>query len=253
MQLLAWRGFFYRRKHFFLAVSCFAILVSISMLLQSNGKADSKRSQVSYVAGDKAELRAEPRDGGQKIMDLPRGEEIFVEKWEENGYSQVVCGNVKGYIASSKLKTPVQVYTYSPPEKGVINADGVNLRARGDQEAIIISTLKKNAQVEVVSMVDDWYCVNADSQTGYVFKDYIDLDYKGNPLAETEYKTLRMGVSGKEVARLQQALKEAGFFEGEVNGNYGARTRNAVAAYQASLDLSSDGIADNNVQQELYA
>lgn len=256
MQLLAWRNESNIAKQILLLASGVAILLIFSILFPTTANAEDKSKQLSYVIVDKAELYAEADGRGQVLLELPRGEEVVVENWVESGYSEVSCGSLRGFIHSDKLKTPIQVKSFSPPVTGMVNADGVNLRAKGEKEATIISTLKKNVQVEVLSIAGDWYCVNAESQTGYVFKDYIDLHVEegdDTPLVEDGYRALKMGVSGREVARLQQALKDAGYFEGEINGRYGARTRDAVSAYQSAQGLNNDGIADASVQKMLYA
>lgn len=231
----------------------FALSVLV-LCLPMTAKANSKKSQVSYVTGERAALRSEPGDTGAKLLELPKGEEIVVEKWNDGGHSEVSCGGIRGYIESSQLKAPVQVNTFIPPAMGTVNADGVNLRVKSEKDATIINILKKNAQVEVSAMVGDWYCVSADQQVGYVFKDYIDVALKdGEEFSDSGYKTLKMGMMGKEVVRLQRALQDAGYYDGEVNGNYGARMRDAVSAYQADQGMSSDGIADGAVQKALFA
>ena len=250
MQVSAWRKLSRAGNHifFFAILGLFAFTVTF-LLLSSRALANGKRSQVSFVMGEKATLRTEPNENGQKLLELPRGEEVLVEKWSEEGYVEVSCGNVKGYMESVQLKAPVQITSFSPSLAGTVNADGVNLRIKADKEGTIISTLKRSASVEISSMVGDWYCVSAEAQVGYVFRDYIDVATQ----EETGYKTLKMGMMGKEVARLQQALVDAGYYDGEVNGNYGARTRDAVTAYQVQLGLNADGAADDNLQKELFA
>lgn len=52
---------------------------------------------------------------------------------------------------------------------------------------------------------------------------------------------LKVGDSGGEVKKLQEFLKNEGYFEGEAGGYYGSLTRDAVAEYQADK-----GIDDSN-------
>lgn len=54
--------------------------------------------------------------------------------------------------------------------------------------------------------------------------------------------TLKRGVSGIEVRRLQEKLKEHGFDPGEIDGKFGPATDAAVRAFQASHGLLVDGI-----------
>jgi putative chitinase len=51
------------------------------------------------------------------------------------------------------------------------------------------------------------------------------------------------GASGQDVKRLQQALKDKGFYHGVINGDFGSDTDQAVRAFQTSAGLQSDGVA----------
>lgn len=53
----------------------------------------------------------------------------------------------------------------------------------------------------------------------------------------------KYGSTGGEVTQIQQRLQELGYDPGSVDGIYGARTKNAVIAFQRAYGLSDDGIA----------
>lgn len=53
---------------------------------------------------------------------------------------------------------------------------------------------------------------------------------------------LKKGASGDDVARIQKALKEAGFYEGEADGMFNDRTEAGVKAFQTKSGLAADGI-----------
>jgi hypothetical protein len=53
---------------------------------------------------------------------------------------------------------------------------------------------------------------------------------------------LRDGASGATVSDLQQKLKDAGFDPGPIDGKFGAKTREAVLAFQRAKGISVDGI-----------
>lgn len=55
-------------------------------------------------------------------------------------------------------------------------------------------------------------------------------------------ENLRTGSSGGEVRRLQERLKEFGFYEAEINGYFDEETRAAVKAFQDARGLAADGI-----------
>ena len=72
------------------------------------------------------------------------------------------------------------------------------------------------------------------------------------PTAET-YTSLKKGATGPSVVRLQQALIELGYLDGEADGDFGTKTGNAVVTFQAVNGLSADGIAGQQTQSLLYS
>lgn len=69
------------------------------------------------------------------------------------------------------------------------------------------------------------------------------------PVAGT---ALRRGVKGLQVERLQQHLAEQGLFgQGDIDGDYGTSTQQAVKAFQTQQGLEATGIADKDTQKAL--
>ena len=64
---------------------------------------------------------------------------------------------------------------------------------------------------------------------------------------------LKTGVKGDEVTRLQQRLQELGYYNGEVDGQYGPGTAEAVRVLPGPARLDSDGIAGEATRARLYA
>ncbi|MGE4282542.1 MAG: peptidoglycan-binding protein [Clostridia bacterium] len=64
---------------------------------------------------------------------------------------------------------------------------------------------------------------------------------------------LKVGSSGNEITKLQQALKNKGYFQHAVTGYYGSITKNAVIAFQRNNGLAVDGIAGKNTLSKLYS
>ena len=56
------------------------------------------------------------------------------------------------------------------------------------------------------------------------------------------FRDLGLRASGPDVAQLQTLLAELGFYDGEVDAEYGASTRNAVRAWQETMGVNGDGI-----------
>lgn len=64
---------------------------------------------------------------------------------------------------------------------------------------------------------------------------------------------LKLGVKGDEVTKLQNRLKELGYYEGDVDGAYGPGTQDAVIRFQTQHGLSADGIAGEGTRSALYS
>ena len=69
----------------------------------------------------------------------------------------------------------------------------------------------------------------------------------------SSYPTIKYGAEGDAVERLQTRLKELGYFDGTVGGNFGTITRSAVMAFQAAANLTADGIVGSGTWTALYA
>ena len=63
--------------------------------------------------------------------------------------------------------------------------------------------------------------------------------------------TYRQGSTGDEVRTIQTKLKRWGYYNGEVDGVFGAKTRDAVVYFQRQNGLVADGIVGNNTLQAL--
>lgn len=62
---------------------------------------------------------------------------------------------------------------------------------------------------------------------------------------------LRSGMSGEDVALLQQELAEAGYLARSVDGEYGSATARAISLFQDDHDLKVTGVADERTQEKL--
>ncbi len=71
------------------------------------------------------------------------------------------------------------------------------------------------------------------------------------PDAEAADAVLRLESSGPAVLELQQRLSDLGFWLGEIDGNYGQLTRQAVMAFQKTEGLDRDGIAGPKTREQV--
>ena len=71
-------------------------------------------------------------------------------------------------------------------------------------------------------------------------------------ISTTGYTTLEDGSEGTQVRKLQQRLKDLGYYNGSVDGKYGSGTEAAVMAFQLRNNLTVDGRAGPATQRALY-
>ena len=69
----------------------------------------------------------------------------------------------------------------------------------------------------------------------------------------TPEPALHNGSQGDKVRKLQESLKTLGYYEGEVDGQFGPGTRDAVIAFQKKNGLNADGLAGEETQRVLYS
>ncbi len=51
--------------------------------------------------------------------------------------------------------------------------------------------------------------------------------------------------------QVQEALKNAGFYEGEIDGKIGPKTRKAIRDFQGEMGLAADGVAGSKTRKKL--
>ena len=71
-------------------------------------------------------------------------------------------------------------------------------------------------------------------------------------VSSTGYITLREGDESDAVRKLQRKLKDLGYYNGSVDGDFGSGTTEAVKLFQKVNDLRVDGVAGPATQRVLY-
>ncbi|MBD2188529.1 peptidoglycan-binding domain-containing protein [Pseudanabaena mucicola] len=62
---------------------------------------------------------------------------------------------------------------------------------------------------------------------------------------------LLSGATGTAVAQAQQLLKNQGYYQGQVDGDFGMKTRDAIVAFQRANSLTIDGKVGAQTWQKL--
>ena len=74
-----------------------------------------------------------------------------------------------------------------------------------------------------------------------------------DPNEPTPEPVLRVGSTGDAVKEMQARLKTLGYYDGEVDGQYGNGTREAVRLFQTQHGLDADGLCGGETRAVLYS
>ena len=74
-----------------------------------------------------------------------------------------------------------------------------------------------------------------------------------DPAQPTAAPVMRAGAKGQEVKDLQTRLAALGFYNGEIDGEFGPGTKEAVTAFQKANGLEADGIVGEETRTLLFS
>lgn len=131
---------------------------------------------------------------------------------------------------------------------GTVKVDDLKLREEASTKSDVLQTLNQGDKLEIISKTGSWYKVKFGKYTGFVYGSYIKVSG-----SVTDASALKYGDYSAEVKKLQERLKELGYFEGTCMYNFGEKTQAAVKAFQARNGLTQDGIAGTATLEKLYS
>lgn len=136
----------------------------------------------------------------------------------------------------------------------------LSLGSRGDAVAQLQQELKNRGYYTYWQVTGYYGSITRDAVMKFQRANGIAVDGIAGPITQSllyanknGYRTLKFGMRGDDVSRLQSALKQQGYFNANVTGYYGKITENAVIAFQKAKGLRIDGIAGPQTQNALYA
>ena len=74
-----------------------------------------------------------------------------------------------------------------------------------------------------------------------------------NPSEPTPEPPLASGSRGEKVEEMQKRLYELGYYQGEIDGQFGPGTKAAVIEFQKNNGLDADGLAGTETLNALYS
>ena len=134
------------------------------------------------------------------------------------------------------------LFSVALADTATVTADSLYLREKATSDSSALLLLRKGTRLEVLGKSGSWYKVSYGSYTGYVYDDYIDV---------TDDDTLQKGDKNSAVKKLQERLKELGYYKNTCDGSYGYNTEKAVKAFQKKNGLTQSGIADETTLKKI--
>ena len=172
--------------------------------------------------------------------------------------------------ASDISSEPAPTITSAPETSGTAatvrlgnTSSRLNVRASASTSSSIVGTLSHGQSVVITGTSGAWSRITAGKISGCVMTQYLrtgsapaaepTVQPTTQPTAapETDDETLKYGSTGDAVKVIQRKLKELGYFDGSIGGNYLTKTEAAVKAFQSANGMTADGVATKEVQRRI--
>lgn len=137
------------------------------------------------VDADSLRVRSQPDTNSSTLTYLTDGTKVEVNEVLDSWY-KISYGSHVGYVHADYLEYTPAVATAADPVEAAedtaekkaakITGDDVNFRASASTDAAVITTLRKDAKVTLLSVEGDWCKVTVGEKTGYVSADYVAVD-----------------------------------------------------------------------------
>ncbi|MCR4622255.1 MAG: peptidoglycan-binding protein [Clostridiales bacterium] len=201
----------------------------------------------------------------ETMMTLSKGTEVTVlrtrgiwaeiqTKNEQIGYMHLSDLQYKQQSQQQTQQQTQQTVTVTTVNKAaVITASKVKVYAKASTDSKSLGTLSIGTKVTWLRTAGEWAEIkNAAGNVGYVKTSQLALQ-SGQIVSSYGYTTLKNGDKGEKVKSLQARLKQLGYHNGEVKGNYLAKTTEAVKRFQSQIGLKPDGVATASLQEILFS
>lgn len=134
---------------------------------------------IAYINGDAVNIREINSTTGKVLGQLPVGSVISViKKSYGNGWSLIKYNDIEAFMATQYL-TVLTSETSLPIEcKATVNSEDVNMRAASTTDALIISTLSKGTEIEIIKrdVGHNWSMILYNGKVAFVASRYLDFE-----------------------------------------------------------------------------
>ncbi len=236
-----------------------ACLLAIAVLILTG----TALADTAEVTASSLYLREEATSDSDALLLLRQGKRLEILGKTGHWY-KVSYGNYVGYVYDAY----VEVYDDGTLQKGDNNASVKAVQERLKELGYYKSTCDGSFGSVTVNAVKAFQKKNGLTQDGKVTESTLKklnsssaIAANGKAVTATEDKkeetkdddTLKQGAKGAEVKKVQQRLKELGYYTYGIDSDYGYRTVAAVKAFQKKNGLTADGVAGASTLKKLYA
>ncbi len=160
-----------------------------------------------------------------------------------------------GYVSNGVPDIP-GLGLWQPGHVGVYVGGGMAVDARDEISNVCYQSVSSKSwvmwfKVSGVSYGNDSSVAN-DNQSASDTESS-DIQPDSDSEAEEEPEVLSLGSTGPEVRKLQERLKELGYFEGNTTEYFGYVTEGALIEFQIAAGLDANGIYDETVKEALFS
>ena len=241
---------------------CSAEYITVSG--QSSDKNDSPSGEAVNKTGKvKVNTRLTVRSGP--------GTSYSAKGYLTNNTSVTITEILSGWY---KISTSSGITGYCSADYITVTGDSIETPAQTQQGKVKVNTrltvrsgpgtsysakgyLTNNTSVTITETTGDWHKITTPTgMSGYCHKDYITILGTGSPSDKPDSskpdETLKYGMTSNDVVKLQQRLKELGYFSANCTGYFGTITLSAVKSFQKDNSLDVDGIAGPKTLSALF-
>lgn len=125
------------------------------------------------------------------------------ENIQDGEWVKIKSGDVTGYINSDYLFTGSDVYERIEKVKtniATVTANALNVRSKASTNSSVVTLLPKGYNLEVIENQGDWIKISIGGKTGYVSKDYVNIqnNFKEAISMEEEQEIIEMEQERKQ-------------------------------------------------------
>lgn len=224
-----------------------------SYISASGGSSASSSVQQGKVKVDtKLNVRSGPGTSYSAKGYLTNNTSVTISEILNGWYKISTSSGITGYCSADYITiTGENSDSSSQSKQGVVKVNTrLTVRSGPGTSYSAKGYLNNNASVTILETSSGWHKITTPSgMSGYASADYITITGENNPSSPGEgdssapSETLKYGMSSNDVVKLQQRLKELGYFSANCTGYFGSITLTAVKSFQRENSLDVDGIA----------